>query len=132
MPLINVGPCARCRAEIALPEELHAAARRSPDVGFYCAYGHSQHFAAGPTEADKLRQERDRLAQRLAERDDRIRAEIEAREAAERSAKAVRGHMTRLRRRVGNGVCPCCTRSFRNLAEHMKMQHPGFTAEAAE
>lgn len=27
-------------------------------------------------------------------------------------------------RRVSNGVCPCCRRSFGNLARHMKTKHP--------
>lgn len=27
-------------------------------------------------------------------------------------------------RRVNNGVCPCCKRSFTNLARHMKTKHP--------
>lgn len=28
---------------------------------------------------------------------------------------------------VGAGVCPCCNRTFKNLARHMAGQHPGFT-----
>lgn len=37
---------------------------------FYCPNGHSLTF--GDTELDKLRRERDRLAQRVAEKDDAI------------------------------------------------------------
>ncbi|RAI34769.1 hypothetical protein CH340_07965 [Rhodoplanes serenus] len=127
--MIQVGPCYSCRAEMSLPEELYRAAKRSPRVSFYCAYGHEQIYPEGPTVLDTLRQERDRLAQRLAEKDDTIRVEREAREAAERSARAVQGHMTRLRRRVMNGVCPCCSRRFENLSRHMASKHPDYIAE---
>jgi hypothetical protein len=27
---------------------------------------------------------------------------------------------------VKHGVCPCCKRTFENLARHMKGQHPTF------
>ena len=41
---------------------------------------------------------------------------------------STRAHMTRLKKRVGHGVCPCCTKSFANLREHMRRQHPQFVA----
>ena len=46
--------------------------------------------------------------------------------AAERSAAAYKGHLTRVKRRVGNGVCPCCNRTFKNLADHMTTKHPDY------
>lgn len=48
-----------------------------------------------------------------------------------RSLTAQRGATKRLSNRVKNGVCPCCTRSFHNLREHMKTQHPDFKAPAS-
>lgn len=42
-----------------------------------------------------------------------IDSERQAREKAERKLK-----------RVKNGVCPCCQRSFENLKRHMATQHP--------
>ncbi|WP_159103999.1 hypothetical protein [Rhodopseudomonas sp. B29] len=54
------------------------------------------------------------------------------REAAERRAAAARGQVTKIKNRVGHGVCPCCNRTFANLARHMAGEHPGYTAEAAE
>ena len=29
--------------------------------------------------------------------------------------------------RTGNGVCPCCKRSFTNLRRHMNTKHPNFS-----
>jgi len=36
----------------------------------------------------------------------------------------------RLQKRVANGVCPCCTRSFANLRRHMETTHPEYKASA--
>lgn len=42
---------------------------------------------------------------------------------AARLAEAAR-EAERLRRRTAAGVCPCCNRSFVQLARHMKTKHP--------
>jgi hypothetical protein len=127
-----VGPCCRCKSEMWLPDEFEKTARRSEAITFYCPYGHAQVFRAGETEVDKLRRERDRLAQRVAEWQDEARSEREKKEAAERRAAAARGQVTKIRNRVGHGVCPCCNRTFGNLSRHMASEHPTFAAEAVE
>lgn len=43
-----------------------------------------------------------------------------------RQLSAARGQVTRIKNRVGNGVCPCCNRSFGNLHRHMQTKHPGW------
>lgn len=98
---------------------------------FYCPNGHDQ-FYVGETEADKLRRERDSLAQRVAEWQDEAGKERSLREEAERSAAAFKGQATKLRKRAANGVCPCCTRSFTNLQRHMATKHPTFAADAVD
>lgn len=129
----NAGPCHRCKCDVWIPDELYEAAKRAPEtISFYCGYGHSLVFVEGETEEQKLRRERDRLAQRIAERDDEIRRQREARAATERQLSATRSVVTRIKNRVGAGVCPCCTRSFGNLAKHMQTKHPTYRAEAAE
>lgn len=128
----NVGECARCKCEVWIPDALHDAARHSKTISFYCAYGHGMHFPEGENEETKLRRERDLLAQRIAERDDEIKRQREMREATERQLSATRGLVTRIRNRVGHGVCPCCNRTFADLARHMAGKHPTYAAEAAE
>jgi hypothetical protein len=128
--IIDVGQCCRCKAQMTLPSDLYNAAKHSPKIIFYCPYGHEQHYPAGETEETKLRRERDRLAQRIAERDDKIAELREERDAAKRQGAA--GQVTKIKNRVGYGVCPCCNRTFENVARHMASQHPTFTAEAAE
>ena len=128
----SAGLCWKCKSDVWLPDELYDAAKHSSSVAFYCAYGHRAIFAEGETEADKLRRERDRLAQRVAERDDEIKRQREMREGVVRQLSATRGVVTRIKNRVGHGVCPCCNRSFGDLYRHMSTKHPGYAAEAAE
>jgi hypothetical protein len=129
--MIDAGKCWKCKCQIWLPDELYHAAKASSAISIHCGYGHPGVFREGPTEADKLRQERDRLAQRIAERDDRIKALRDDVATAERQRAAARGQVTKIKNRVGHGVCPCCNRTFENLQRHMTSQHPAF-AEAAE
>lgn len=43
-----------------------------------------------------------------------------------RQLAAQKGVTTRIKNRISNGVCPCCRRTFKNLARHMKGQHPTY------
>lgn len=118
--------CCKCKSQMFIPDDLNNSALRARGViKFYCAYGHEQYYVVGASEEEKLRHERDRLIQRLAQKDDTIKS-------LEGSRAALKGQVTKMKNRVGHGVCPCCTRSFSNLARHMATQHAGFAAEAAE
>lgn len=115
--------CPRCGIEYAAPMTFMEECRKDPAIFFYCPNGHSRHFSE--SEADKLRKERDRLTQRLAQKDDEIRD-------LENRRRAAISQVTKLKNRVGHGICPCCNRTFENLQRHMTSKHPTFTAEAAE
>lgn len=52
-------------------------------------------------------------------------AQAEAQES-ERRRIAQKAATTRLKNRVKMGICPCCHRTFKQLAAHMKKKHPGF------
>jgi hypothetical protein len=43
-----------------------------------------------------------------------------------KSRDGLRGVLVKTQRRVASGVCPCCTRSFQNLARHMDGEHPNY------
>jgi hypothetical protein len=112
-----------CGTYHAVPAELRQQQERQhangrDQTGIYCPHGHS-HVIAGESEVEKTRREleasRDRAAQLAAERDQ-----------AEASARAYKGAATRARKRAGAGVCPCCNRTFKQLAQHMKSKHPDF------
>lgn len=119
--------CCSCGIEFSAPAH-YFSKRRQDGKTFYCPNGHKLHF--GESETDKLRRERDRLKQRVAQKDDEIERQRNWREGAERSASAYKGQATRLRNRIKAGVCPCCNRTFQNLQRHIAGQHPEFKAEA--
>lgn len=125
--------CYKCKTSMWIPPALEEAARHAPGViTFFCAYGHGQVYAVGETEAEKLRRERDRLAQQIAQRDDEIRRQRELREATERQLAAAKGQVTKIKNRVSAGVCPCCNRSFENLMRHMHSKHPDYSESKAD
>jgi uncharacterized protein with PIN domain len=49
-----------------------------------------------------------------------------------KSRDGMKGALTRERNRVGNGVCPCCDRTFVNLQRHMASKHPDHTTKQIE
>jgi hypothetical protein len=89
---------------------------------FYCPNGHPQHFT-GESDAEKFR----KLSARLQARCDQQDAEIQD---TVRRLRSTRGVVTRIKNRVGKGVCPCCNRYFANLHRHMESKHPAYTSEA--
>jgi hypothetical protein len=123
--------CCKCGMPFAMPavvqRELieHSRASDQPTKSFYCPVGHEQCYT-GKTEAQRLREEKETLERRLrwARESDHRNRERAAK--AERSAAAQKGVTTRLKKRVANGVCPCCKRTFADLARHMAGQHPGY------
>jgi len=127
----GVEDCITCGVVFTVPESKRDHARAEGGY-FSCPNGHSQGWSKERSESEQTRRERDRLKQKLAEKDDEIRQERERKEAAERQVAAARGQVTRLKNRASKGVCPCCNRSFENLHRHMTSKHPAFAAEAAE
>ena len=100
--------------------EKGAKGRDGSKLGWYCPNGHQLVYTE--SEADRLRRERDRLQQQIAQRDDEIKD-------LENRRRAAVGQVTKLRKRASAGTCPCCQRTFSNMAQHMKRQHPDFVTE---
>lgn len=121
--------CCGCGMEFYVPKRW-LDDKRSTGKSFSCPNGCSLSY--GDTTEDKLRRERDRLKQQVAERDDRIRHEQELNETLKRSRAAAQGQVTKLKKRAKAGVCPCCNRTFQNLASHMNNKHPDFDPNEVE
>lgn len=112
----------KCGVSFALNDEF-VRHRRADRKSWYCPNGHSQWFP-GETATDKAQ----RLAGQLdMERTRRQQAEKVA-DYATRSRKAVSTRLKKVKARVGHGVCPCCNRTFKALADHMATQHPTYAA----
>ena len=102
--------CINCGTRFAVPSAFDVE-RHKDKRSFYCPNGHSQAYIE--SEWDKIRRERDVLRQQTARLEDEL--------------NATRRELENTKKRVGAGVCPCCHRTFRALARHMKNKHPDMT-----
>jgi hypothetical protein len=114
----------KCGVLFAL-EKVFDAERVKDHVAFYCPNGHSQWYS-GKSEAERLRADLERANRDKQDLLDQVSREQLRRAQVERSARTTRGHLTRTKNRIRHGVCPCCNRTFENIARHMDTQHPDY------
>lgn len=104
----------------------HIAERRRDHKSFYCSVcGRSNHYP-GKSDLEELQ---GRLNSAIDQRDTARRVSRDARlerDHVKRSLTAHKGHTTRIKNRIAAGVCPCCNRTFKNLARHMGNKHPDY------
>lgn len=110
--------CAECGIQFGMPEQLQTV-RLVDGQSFYCPLGHSQFYVPGKTRLELATKRAQELERALANRDEDLRAE-------RASHSATKGQLTKTTKRVAGGVCPCCNRSFVQLARHMAGQHPDY------
>jgi hypothetical protein len=127
---LEVVTCATCAICYAIPESLQRAAlayRGDTANGWKlcCPLGHTWWYV-GETELareQRLRGIANDRAGRLASQLDQSKASLRG----ERAAKTrIKNERDRIRTRVAAGVCPCCNRTFKQLAAHMKAKHPEY------
>ncbi len=123
--------CYKCKEPFGVERATHAVLLRTHQ-NFWCPHGHSQAYIEGESEETKLRRERDRLKQSIAYEQDRTREAREDAEHQRRRANGYKGHAAKITKRAKAGVCPCCNRTFQQLARHMATQHPQFTPDVPE
>lgn len=122
--------CGQCGVTFAMPDTMRRE-RIADRQTFYCPNGHPRAFC-GETEAERLRREleTEKAARRRAEE-----LRLASLKEAEHNAREWRKTKTRLRNlreRTKNGVCPCCNRSFTQLARHIATKHPDYASEDSE
>lgn len=78
----------------------------------------------GYTNAGQLEKAKKELAGQV----ERTQAALNRANAAEQQLAAVTAQAERAATRAKNGTCPCCTRTFKQLAAHMKNKHPEYKA----
>jgi len=116
--------CCNCGIEFAMPERFHDMRRADHEL-FYCPFGHPQHYIVGKTRVE--------LAQEKAARAEREAANIAESLRIERASHtATKGQLTKAKKRAANGVCPCCNRSFVNVANHVANKHPEHLTQLKE
>ena len=113
---------AGCGLTFGVPDHWETK-RRQDHTTFYCPNGHPQSFRA-KSEAELLRE-------RLAREESNAAYWRDQHAAAEKGKIALKGQLTKTKKRLANGVCPCCKRSFTDsgLARHIKSKHPEYLDE---
>lgn len=120
-----------CRIAFGLARDHYDQLKRNGQA-FYCTCGHQQHFILGKTKEQKLREELDDTLRRAQRAEQRVAQEQNRASHHKARAAAFKGQVTKIKRRVGAGICPCCNRHFANLSRHMAGQHPDFATPEHE
>lgn len=126
---LTVTDCSACGVVFGIPDD-YDERRRKDGRTFYCPNGHECVYLE--TEADRLRKKLEQTSRRLEWAQNTANANGARALDSARSAAAYKGHLTRIRRAIAAGVCPCCRRHFDNVERHIKGQHPEFVAKANE
>lgn len=124
--------CDQCGATFGVPQAYYngwADGRHGGKVVHCVCCG--MRWTCGQTEKQKL--EKQLAAERAAH--DQTRASrnewIKMEHQRSGQLRATKGVVTRMKRRLSHGVCPCCTRTFQNLRAHMRHRHPDYVNDAA-
>lgn len=122
----NQVTCGVCHIAFAIPTSKY---RKCSENGaeFWCPNGHNLVFTE--TEKQKLLKQLEQEKKRTKwaeESRDNYRADLQN---EQRKRSALKGVLTKVKKRVGHGVCPCCQRTFQQLARHMNSKHPDYVKE---
>lgn len=101
--------------------------RRLDHGGFNCPSGHTNYYPQ-KTEEDRLKEEVARLQTDQEHAGARIIDLRNQRDKALHQRDGMKGAYCKVAVRVKNGVCPCCNRTFKCLADHIAQKHPEFTS----
>lgn len=110
--------CIKCGVIFGLTGD-YQQRRRWDHETFYCPSGHAQMYPA-KNQVEKLAEE---LEQERRRRIDEVEAARVRADFAEAAKKKAESELARVTKRAHAGVCPCCKRSFANVARHMQTKH---------
>jgi len=115
--------CGTCGIWHAIPRVMFNSCYE--EGGYWtCPNGHSRGYSEGSL---KKQLEKEKKRRQWAEKSEAARREELGR--VNKKLSAQKGVNTRLKNRAKAGVCPCCNRTFKQLAAHMKNKHPEFQAK---
>lgn len=119
--------CCNCGMPFAMTEDFYD--RKVKDHGtWYCPRGHAQSYR-GKTEEDKLKEQlrREKLEREAAEA--QLKRQKQYTKEVEKSKYALKGVITKTKKRIAKGVCPCCNRQFKDMMKHMDSKHPDYAGD---
>lgn len=120
--------CAHCGIAFWVPEHWDNE-RREDHKGFYCPNGHSLSYKQDTLrerEIASLKRDIAAANNRADSTQERLNDEREKFAKGKKLHAITKGQLTKTKKRIAAGVCPCCNRQFKNLARHMNGQHPGY------
>lgn len=109
--------CSNCGIEFGMPD-FYNEKRRDDHATFWCPNGHAQHYP-GESNAEKYQRLYNAESQKLLPMREQL-------AAAQRKLEQTSKKLKRTEKRAAAGVCPCCNRTFKQLAQHMESQHKDF------
>lgn len=116
---LDTTTCCVCGITFGLPEEFLRHLRNEKNEGFFCPNGHNLQFRKS-----ELQQEIDRLKNKNNEAEwARMSLHNQLTEKQKEISK-LRANIKRRNKRTIAGVCPCCNRTVKELADHIKSKHP--------
>ncbi len=111
--------CAACGITFAAPQHWFRSKQSTGDA-FYCPNGHRLSFTKR-TETI--------LQEQLSTEQERYRQLELQLTSTKDQLQATKRELTSHKKRIANGVCPCCNRSFAQsqLQRHLKTKHPEYS-----
>lgn len=115
--------CCECSVTFGMSDQLYKL-RLKDGKAFYCPVGHKQFFTEN-NEAALKKQLQNALTSKqfYQDRADHYR---ESMIKEENRSRGLKGALTMTRRRIANGKCPCCKKTFDDLKNHIKSDHPKY------
>jgi len=99
---------------------------RNNKKAFACPYCKGTQGFYGKNEEERLKDKVKMLRDEVNFSNNQISKEREKTKYAKRQTAYQKGVITKIKKRVKHGICPCCNRTFKQLAAHMKNKHPEY------
>lgn len=116
--------CINCGVSFAFTRDFYDK-RRDDHEMFFCPNGHQQYYS-GESDKEKLRKQLEASEKKAEYLMSRANDNLE-RYLSEKRSKAVhKAHYTMLKKKIKKGQCPCCDKSFPDVAGHIQSVHPDY------
>ena len=121
--------CGECGIQFA-PPTTFVRERREDGGAWYCPNGHRRIYSQREVDRlkEKLATQRSLYDKRLSWLGEDLTWERNERASAMGSLRATKGVVTKLKRRIAAGICPCCQQRFLKLEQHIATEHPDWEA----
>ena len=124
----HVVTCYTCGCAFGINECIYRRAVEDKKGSVFCPACGRETVWNGESKAEQVRREMQRKLGVARRRAENLEVDLVNANNKLRGTKAA---LTKTKKRIENGVCPCCHRSFKNLRRHMNNKHPEYAEEEA-